>query len=180
MVRGIGRATEIPGGSFVRWARERAAGTIVVMSVKRMRFAAILVVAAGLMAFLMFTAFGGQLRAFVGPGELKADGRAVQLNARVTGAIPASPAAAAHSEAGLRFTVVDKTTGASPVTVVYRGIVPDTFCSGREIKLDGVLRPDGTFLGERDTLQAICPTKFRERKGRDPNCGLVEPAGSQS
>jgi cytochrome c-type biogenesis protein CcmE len=55
--------------------------------------------------------------------------------------------------------VADKENPAATVTVLYRGTVPDQFKTGREVVVTGTME-NGTFIAKRDTLLALCPSKF--------------------
>ena len=54
------------------------------------------------------------------------------------------------------------------VPVNYSGSVPDTFRAGREIVVTGKVE-NGTFMAERNSLVALCPSKFTD----DPNQTLA-------
>lgn len=64
----------------------------------------------------------------------------------------------------LHFKVRDSKGSSSPaVPVVYRGSIPDTVHTKRrkiQVIVDGRYR-GGTFYGQRDTLTAKCPSKFK-------------------
>ncbi len=55
--------------------------------------------------------------------------------------------------------VADKEDPSKTVEVLYRGTIPDQFKNGREIVVTGTLE-NGTFVAKRDTLLALCPSKF--------------------
>jgi cytochrome c-type biogenesis protein CcmE len=130
----------------------------------RARFVIALVLAVGLGGWLAYTSLGGSLSTYVGPSGITAgagDGT-YRLNGIVAKGAPRDAAEAAQGEAGLRFTVVDKDEPATSVPVVYRGSVPDTFRSGREVVLTGEVR-GGTFVAERNSLITLCPSKFQAK-----------------
>lgn len=57
----------------------------------------------------------------------------------------------------IRFALTDEKES---LTVVYQGVVPDTFKPGAELVVEGVYRPDGTFealgFGRRRSLCNLC------------------------
>ncbi len=77
---------------------------------------------------------------------------------------PPTPPPGAQSEAGLRFTVVNKEDPAQRVAVRYRGTVPDQFKAGREVVVTGRVE-GGTFVARNDSLITLCPSKFTDQPG---------------
>lgn len=126
----------------------------------RLRFSIALGAAALLGAWLLYASLGGALETYSGPGELRA-GTTYRLNG-IAAEAPHDAARRAQTEAGLRFTVVDKENAAQSVTVLYRGTVNDTFKNGREVVLTGQVR-DGVFVAERGSMITLCPSKFSDR-----------------
>ncbi|MEI6447418.1 MAG: cytochrome c maturation protein CcmE [Actinomycetes bacterium] len=62
----------------------------------------------------------------------------------------------------LDFRVRDR-AGTASVAVAYSGQVPDPFREGREVIV--TVRRDGSkWVGERDSLQTKCPSKFKAAK----------------
>ncbi len=55
----------------------------------------------------------------------------------------------------LRFTVTD---GTESLSVLYQGVVPDSFKPDAEVVLEGQYGEDGTF--QATTLLAKCPSKY--------------------
>lgn len=127
----------------------------------RLRFIVALGLAVVLGGWLAWTSLGGALETYAGPGELTA-GKTYRLNGLVAKGSPENPAGRAQSDAGLRFTVVDKENHAQRVRVLYRGDVPDQFKDGREIMVVGSLE-NGTFVARNDSLVALCPSKFSDK-----------------
>jgi cytochrome c-type biogenesis protein CcmE len=74
---------------------------------------------------------------------------------RLAGTVAAGSVEWDDSHQHLRFAVTD---GAESIPVRYSGIVPDIFSEGRQVVVEGALRPDGTFAAA--TLLAKCPTKY--------------------
>jgi cytochrome c-type biogenesis protein CcmE len=131
----------------------------------RLRFIVAISLAVGLGGWLAWTSIGGSLETYAGPGELAGGAdKTYRLNGTVAPGAPADAAAAAQSEAGLRFTVLDKEDPAQAVSVAYRGSVPDQFKVGREVVVTGRLEGT-TFVARNDSLITLCPSKFSDRPG---------------
>src|SRR5437764_744047 len=102
---------------------------------------------------LGWTSIGGSLESYVSPAQIATAkaGSTYRLNGVVAKGAPADAAALAQSPAGLRFSVQDKTLPARRVEVLYRGDVPDTFRSGREVVVTGHVE-NGLFVANRGEL----------------------------
>jgi cytochrome c-type biogenesis protein CcmE len=85
-----------------------------------------------------------------------------RLNGKVAPGAPKDAAGVAQTDAGLRFTVLDKQDPSKTVQVLYRGSVPDQFKDGREVVVTGRLE-NGTFVARNDSLVTLCPSKFTDR-----------------
>lgn len=127
----------------------------------RLRFIVAIGLAVVLGGALAYYALGGSMETYAGPGELTG-AKTYRLNGTVAPGSPDDPSGRAKTNAGLRFTVVDKEDPAETVAVVYRGDVPDQFKDGREIVVTGTLQ-NGVFVARPDTLLALCPSKFTDR-----------------
>jgi cytochrome c-type biogenesis protein CcmE len=129
----------------------------------RIRFILALTLAAVLGGWLLYVSLGGATETYTGPANLaasqQAPGETYRLNGLVSGAVPDDAVAQARSDSGYTFVVADKADPAATVTVVYRGTVPDQFKTGREIVVTGRME-NGTFVAKRDSLLALCPSKF--------------------
>jgi cytochrome c-type biogenesis protein CcmE len=141
------------------------------------RFFIAVALAVVLGGWLAYTSLGGTLQEFAGPGELSAAGGTYRLNGLVANGAPGDAAARAQSASGLRFQVQDKKQPGESVTVVYRGSVPDTFRSGREVVLTGKIS-NGVFVAERNSLITLCPSKFMEKPSPGSNASAEGGAGS--
>lgn len=130
----------------------------------RLRFGIALALAAALGVALIWTALGGALETYSGPGELEA-GTTYRLNGEVASGAPTDAAERAASSEGLQFTLLDKENAGQSVEVLYRGSIPDTFKVGREVVITGSLDESGTFIAERNTLVTFCPSKFDDAPG---------------
>jgi cytochrome c-type biogenesis protein CcmE len=129
----------------------------------RLRFIIAISLAVVLGAWLAWTSIGGSLETYAGPGELATStDKTYRLNGRVAPGAPKDAAGLAQSEAGLRFTVIDKENPAERVQVLYRGSVPDQFKDGREVVVTGSVK-NGTFVARNDSLITLCPSKFSDR-----------------
>ena len=80
-------------------------------------------------------------------------GETVRVNGQV---VPGSVEQAAQGTI-LRFTVIDIESEES-LSVVYQGVVPDTFKVGNEVVVEGHLNSDGIF--QANTLMPKCPSKY--------------------
>jgi cytochrome c-type biogenesis protein CcmE len=113
-------------------------------------------IAAVLAVFLLYVSVAGGTPSLQ-PSQLKEREGKVALVGTVLG-----PVSGDSYGAGKRFRLRD-VEGTATVPVVYRGSVPDQFRAGREVRLEGRLQ-GGVFVGERDTLQTKCPSKYTEKK----------------
>lgn len=128
----------------------------------RIRFILALSLAAVLGGWLLYVSLGGATETYVTPTQLVAEQApqgTYRLNGVVSGPVPEDAVARARSAEGYRFVVADKDNPSAKVTVLYRGTVPDQFKTGREIVVSGALE-NGTFMGKRDSLISLCPSKF--------------------
>lgn len=126
----------------------------------RVRFLVAIGVAVALGGWLAWTSFGGSLEKYASPSQLQ-QGETYRLNGLVAPGAPKDAAERAQSAKGLVFRVRDKENPGRIVRVSYRGTVPDTFKSGREIVVTGALEGD-TFVAKRNSLIALCPSKFTD------------------
>jgi cytochrome c-type biogenesis protein CcmE len=113
-------------------------------------------IAAVLAVFLLYVSVAGGTPSLQ-PSQLKGRDGKVALVGTVVG-----PVSGDSYGAGKRFRLQD-VEGSATVPVLYRGSVPDQFRVGREVRLEGKLRGD-VFVGEPDTLQTKCPSKYTEKK----------------
>ena len=121
------------------------------------RLVVALSVAAVLAVFLLYTSIAGGGTPVVRPSQLADHNGRVSLMGQVVG----RPSGDAHA-AGKRFQLRD-VKGATTVTVVYKGSVPDLFKTGREVVVDGKLR-NGVFVAVPNTLVTKCPSKYAPKK----------------
>ena len=131
----------------------------------RIRFVAALSLAAVLGGWLLWVSLGGAMETYASPAPLVAfseeetEGETYRLNGLVVGPVPDDAVAQARRDAGYTVTVADKDDPSVTVEVQYRGTIPDQFKDQREIIVTGTLQ-DGTFQAKRDSLLALCPSKF--------------------
>lgn len=58
------------------------------------------------------------------------------------------------------FQLADKDNAAQTITVLYTGMVPDTFKAGAEVIVEGSMDADGRFNAK--TLMTKCPSKYKK------------------
>jgi cytochrome c-type biogenesis protein CcmE len=121
------------------------------------RLVVALSVAAVLAIFLLYTSIAGGGTPVLRPSQLAGHHGRVSLMGQVVG----TPAGDAHA-GGKRFQLRD-VKGATTVTVVYKGSVPDLFKTGRDVVVDGRLR-NGVFIAVPDTLVTKCPSKYSPKR----------------
>lgn len=110
-------------------------------------------VAAALAIFVVYTALAGNGIAQLTPSTIgKAKGN-VALVGKVVGGV-------AHTDAQLHFRVKDiGRQNTARVLVVYSGIVPPQFKTGRDIVVDGRMR-HGVFRATPGSLLTKCPDHY--------------------
>lgn len=109
-----------------------------------------------LAVFLLYVSVAGGTPSLQ-PSQLKGRDGKVALVGKVL-----APVNGDSYGAGKRFRLRD-VEGSATVPVLYRGSVPDQFKVGREVRLEGKLQ-GGVFVGEPDTLQTKCPSKYTEKQ----------------
>jgi cytochrome c-type biogenesis protein CcmE len=116
---------------------------------------AVLVIILGII-YLAFTGFQKSMVYYVTVGELKARGsdlygEGVRVSGYVeSGTIDTDPIKLEH-----RFVM---TADGEKLSVLYKGITPDTFKEGAEVVVEGTYNPSGPFVAEN--LLAKCPSKY--------------------
>jgi cytochrome c-type biogenesis protein CcmE len=104
----------------------------------------------GYMGFMGSASYYYTVSEFVGMGD-SVKGETVRINGQVaSGSVEQEPGGQT-----LKFALID---GAESLSVVYHGIVPDTFQPGSEAVVEGHLNSDGTF--EANTLMPKCASKY--------------------
>lgn len=136
---------------------------------RRIRLTTALTCAVLLAGALIYTSFSASSEA-VTPSRLMASaqsGQSYQLTGKVVdGSID-------KGRDAMTFRVRDR-AGTASIPVSYTGSVPDPFRDGREVIITVRKGPDGTFIGEKDSLVTKCPSKFENKKSRD---GGAAPSG---
>jgi len=117
------------------------------------RLVVALSVAAGLAAFLVYTAVAGNGTPSLRPSQLAGHTERVSLAGKVVGPIRGD-----GSNTPLHFVLRDR-SGTASVPVVYRGTVPDLFKVDRDVVVDGKL-VNGAFVAIPGTLVTKCPSKY--------------------
>lgn len=128
---------------------------------RTIRLVVALVCALGFASVLVYTSFSAGSEAKTPSDLIKGAeaGRSYQLTGKVV------PGSIVHKSGGeLLFRVRDR-VGKASVPVLYTGQVPDPFRADREVIVT-VRKGKTDFVGERDSLQTKCPSKFRaDKKG---------------
>ena len=108
--------------------------------------------------YLSYTSFMGTATFYYTAGELIEQGGSIyDENVRVNGqVVPGSVEQEAQGTI-LRFTIID-IEGEGSLSVVYQGVVPDTFKVGNEVVVEGHLNSDGIF--QANTLMPKCPSRY--------------------
>ncbi len=108
------------------------------------------------LGYLGFTGFQSSATYYYTVSELTGQGGSIYgENVRVNGQVaPGSVEQAAQGRI-LRFTIAE---GEVSLSVVYQGVVPDTFKVGNDVVIEGQLNSDGTF--QAHTLMPKCPSKY--------------------
>lgn len=127
---------------------------------RTIRVAVILTITVLLASALVYTSFNSSTDASTAATLLrgKQKGEKVQLVGNLV------PGSLVQRGGLLKFRVVDpKDRSAGSLPVIYRGSVPDTVHTRRsnvQILVTGRYR-DGVFRGQKDSLTAKCPSKFK-------------------
>jgi cytochrome c-type biogenesis protein CcmE len=91
---------------------------------------------------LVLVAFNDNLVFFYSPSELKAKAGAPDRRVRIGGLVERESLSRGRDGRQVSFRVTD---GASDLTVVYEGLLPDLFREGQGVVAEGRLRADGVF-----------------------------------
>jgi cytochrome c-type biogenesis protein CcmE len=127
---------------------------------RTIRLVVALVCALGLATALVYTSFSAGSEAKT-PSQLVKEskpGRSYQLTGKVV-------AGTIHRKGNQMDFTIKYRAGSATVPVSYSGAVPDPFRAGREVIVVVKKAPAGAgFIGEPDSLQTKCPSKFKEAK----------------
>ena len=125
---------------------------------KAIAIAATAVVVGGAVAYLLFSSLeGGGMVYYVTVDELLAQrARREGKPIRVNGLLVEGSVARKAGTDEYRF---ELTKNGREIEVTYRGILPDTMLPGREIVVEGVLRPGSVELAAAEILTK-CPSKY--------------------
>jgi cytochrome c-type biogenesis protein CcmE len=119
-------------------------------------FAAAVAVFVLALAYLVYGGIQQGATYWVTVGELRQrTGAGAVTRVRLGGTVQPGTVAWDRTHRHLRFAVTD---GRDAIRVEYTGVVPDIFAEGRQVVVEGALRPDGIFAAS--TLLAKCPTKY--------------------
>ncbi len=117
-----------------------------------MKWAALGVVVAACVGYLVYSATGGSSEYYVTVSELKS--QTTTGDVRVAGVVQND---IQRSDGGLRVLFTEK-DGTASMPVEYRGTLPDIFQPGITVVAEGRLGADGVFHA-RNVL-AKCPSRF--------------------
>ncbi len=109
-------------------------------------------------AFLGYMGFAGAATYYYEVSELLEQGSLIyDENVRVNGQV--APGSLEQESVGgvVEFTLID-VDGPESLTVVYQGVIPDTFKEGNEVIVEGYLNSDDIFQGH--TLMPKCASKY--------------------
>ena len=110
---------------------------------RRLAFAAAGIVALGIAAALVLSAFEKNLVFFFTPTQIVANEAPRGRTFRVGGMVEAGSVKRAADGLTVHFVVTDT---AKSIPVVYKGILPDLFREGKGVVTQGTLSSDGVFV----------------------------------
>lgn len=119
----------------------------------------------GAICYLMFSGINDSMVYYYGISELTAQAdELADKGVRVSGYV--SPGTIKRSErlSRVEFVVFEKKSKET-LSVVYQGIIPDTFKDNAEVVVEGVYQPEQRLF-RAGTLLAKCPSKY-EGKGQE-------------
>lgn len=110
---------------------------------RRFAFVAVGVLALGIAAALVLSAFEKNLVFFFTPSQIAANEAPKGRTFRVGGMVETGSVKRAADGVTVHFVVTDT---AKSIPVVYKGILPDLFREGKGVVTQGSLSPDGVFV----------------------------------
>lgn len=114
----------------------------------------------GVIGYLIFFGLTQTSQWALQVGDFTARGpAAVGQGARVSGQLEANSVKKDVQDNKIAFVLTD---GKNRLSVVYSGVVPDTFDRATEVVVEGKLTSDGTFTASN--VLAKCPSKYDESK----------------
>jgi cytochrome c-type biogenesis protein CcmE len=119
---------------------------------RTIKWAALMLVVAGCVGYLIYSASGGSSEYYLTVSELQSHPQSGDV--RVAGVVQGD---VVRSDGGLHTRFTEKDATAS-ILVDYQGPLPDIFQPGITVVSEGRLGPDGVFHA-RDVL-AKCPSRF--------------------
>ena len=117
-----------------------------------LKWGAVMLVVAGCVGYLIYSATGGSSEYYLTVSELRAHTQSGDV--RVAGVVQGD---VVRSDGGLHVRFTEKDSTAS-VLVDYSGPVPDIFQPGITVVAEGRLGADGVFHASQ--LLAKCPSRF--------------------
>ena len=127
----------------------------------------------GAICYLMFSGINDSMVYYYTVGELEAQSEELSgKGVRVSGHV--LPGSINKNSDGTRveFIVFEKETDRQ-FSVVYEGLIPDTFKDEAEVVVEGVFRPDQKPF-QANTLLAKCPSKYEGQAEEHPEDIPVE------
>jgi len=112
---------------------------------RRLAFAAVGVIALGIAAALVLSAFEKNLVFFFTPTQIAANEAPKGRTFRVGGMVETGSVRRGPDGVTVHFVVTDT---AKSVPVVYKGILPDLFREGKGVVTQGTLSPEGVFVAK--------------------------------
>lgn len=110
------------------------------------------------LGYLGYSSFAGAATYYYTVNEVLAKGSTViGDNMKVEGHVALDSVQKESAGRLLKFIISDNGSGQS-ISVVYRGVVPDTFKAGNDVVVEGVLGADGIFQAQ--TIMTKCPSKY--------------------
>ena len=109
-------------------------------------------------SYLAYTGFESSATYYYTVSELAARSSSINSDTiRVNGHVVDDSVEQDIKERTLRFTITD-VEGDDSLSVVYRGIVPDTFQAGSDVVVEGYLNTEGVL--QANSILTKCPSKY--------------------
>ena len=118
-----------------------------------LKWGAVMVVVAGCVGYLIYSASGGASEYYLTVSELRSH-PVYDQDVRVAGVVQDD---VTRTDGGLHVTFTEN-DGMASMPVDYKGTLPDIFKPGITVVVEGTLGDDGVFRAR--TLLAKCPSRF--------------------
>jgi cytochrome c-type biogenesis protein CcmE len=130
-------------------------------SQKPLYIAAFLLLAGGL-AYLVASGLQQNSMYFLNVSEALAKGPENVGQARLFGQVLPKGLQRSREQAGVRFTLADKSNTSQTIRVDYDGAVPDNFEPGAEVIVEGTMHPGPAPSFRAKKLMTKCPSKYEK------------------